>query len=403
MTTQLPHSVLLSLRVIGLASASLVTGPLVASAGAQAITPQAIESATFAEWQARQGVDAPSGLDVEPAEPGEGAAPAPGEADSGSATAEVAVTGQPSVVVETPANTTDVPDETGVQPLSGEETPDPFLVRLQILLDRAHVSPGVIDGYLGENTRKAIRAYEEMRGLAVDGEPDEEMWTLLVVDTGEAAKTYQITEDDLSKRYVETIPDDYEDMAQMEWLGFHGPAEMLAERFHMDEELLKTLNPNATFSAPGEELLVASVADPADTKVSRITVDKGRGLVTAFDESGTIVMSAPATVGSSDTPSPSGTVTVLGAAPDPTYHYKPDVNFTQGDNREPLTLPAGPNGPVGSMWIDLSKPTYGIHGTAHPALIDKTQSHGCVRLTNWDAQNLADLVLPNETKVEFLP
>ena len=403
MMTALPHSALRSLRVIGLASVSLMTVPMMTSAGARAITPEAIESATFADWQARQGVEAPSGLDVEPAGPGEGAAPAPGVADSGSETAEVVVTGEPSLVVETPANTTDVPDETGVQPLGGDETPDPFLVRLQILLDRAHASPGVIDGYLGENTRKAIRAYEEMRGLAVDGEPDEEMWTLLAVDTGEAAKTYRITKDDLSDRYVERIPDDYEDMAEMEWLGFQGPAEMLAERFHMDEELLKALNPNATFSAPGEDLLVASVAEPAETKVKRITVDKGRGVVTAFDDKGAVVMSAPATVGSSDTPSPSGTVTVLGTAPDPTYHYKPDVNFPQGDNREPLTLPPGPNGPVGSMWIDLSEPTYGIHGTAHPALIDKTQSHGCVRLTNWDARALADLVLPNETTVEFLP
>ena len=382
MMTALPHSALRSLRVIGLASVSLMTVPMMTSAGARAITPEAIESATFADWQARQGVEAPSGLDVEPAGPGEGAAPAPGVADSGSETAEVVVTGEPSLVVETPANTTDVPDETGVQPLGGDETPDPFLVRLQILLDRAHASPGVIDGYLGENTRKAIRAYEEMRGLAVDGEPDEEMWTLLAVDTGEAAKTYRITKDDLSDRYVERIPDDYEDMAEMEWLGFQGP--------HGPPAFLR-------------DALVASVAEPAETKVKRITVDKGRGVVTAFDDKGAVVMSAPATVGSSDTPSPSGTVTVLGTAPDPTYHYKPDVNFTQGDNREPLTLPPGPNGPVGSMWIDLSEPTYGIHGTAHPALIDKTQSHGCVRLTNWDARALADLVLPNETTVEFLP
>ena len=190
-------------------------------------------------------------------------------------------------------------------------------------------------------------------------------------------------------------------MAQMKWLGFHGPLEMLAERFHMDEDLIRTLNPGADFEKAGTKLLVADTGAVPETKVSRIVVDKNKGELIAYDESGAIVLSDPATIGSQDTPSPTGNVTVKGVANDPTYSYDPSKNFKQGDNDQPLTIPPGPNGPVGSVWIALSKPTYGIHGTPHPSLIDKSQSHGCVRLTNWDAEALSALVQPGKTSVEF--
>lgn len=281
------------------------------------------------------------------------------------------------------------------------ETADPFLIRLQVLLDRAHSSPGVIDGFPGDNTQKAIRAYEMMRGLPVDGEPDADMWNVLVVDEGEAMTTYEISEEDVSGRYVDTIPDDYGERAKMDWLGYHDPAEMLAEKFHMDEELLRTLNPGADFAAAGTTILVTKPGELPTTKVARIIVDKSAGRLVAYDEKGEIVLADPATIGSDDTPSPSGTVTVNAIAPEPTYSYNPKKNFQQGENAEPLTIPPGPNGPVGSMWIDLSKPTYGIHGTPEPDLIDKSQSHGCVRLTNWDAESLAQLVEPGRTVVEF--
>ncbi len=280
-------------------------------------------------------------------------------------------------------------------------TADPFLIRLQVLLDRAHSSPGVIDGFPGDNTQKAVRAYEMMRGLPVDGKPDADMWTVLVVDEGEAMTTYEITEEDVSGRYVDTIPDDYGERAKMDWLGYHDPAEMLAEKFHMDEELLKTLNPEADFAIAGTVILVTKPGELPTTKVAKIVVDKAAGRLVAYDDKGEIVLADPATIGSADTPSPSGTVTVDAIAPEPTYSYNPKKNFQQGENTEPLTIPPGPNGPVGSMWIDLSKPTYGIHGTPIPDLIDKSQSHGCVRLTNWDAETLAQLVVPGQTVVEF--
>lgn len=282
-----------------------------------------------------------------------------------------------------------------------EPIAEPFLIRLQVLLDRAHASPGVIDGFEGENTTKAVSAYEAMRQLPVDGKIDADMWNILVVDQGQAMKSYTITQKDVSGRYVDEIPSDYGKMAKMKWLGFHGPIEMLAERFHMDEDLLKTLNPGADFRKAGTELLVPDTGDAPETKVARIVVDKQKGELIAYDESGAIVLTDPATIGSQDTPSPTGTVTVESVATDPNYSYDPSKNFKQGENAEPLTIPPGPNGPVGSIWIDLSKPTYGIHGTPYPSKIDKSQSHGCVRLTNWDAEALSKLVVPGKTSVEF--
>jgi lipoprotein-anchoring transpeptidase ErfK/SrfK len=135
--------------------------------------------------------------------------------------------------------------------------------------------------------------------------------------------------------------------------------------------------------------------------VARIEADKQLKQVRAYDADGTLIAAYPATIGSEDNPSPSGTYTVEAATPMPTYTYNPAINFQQGDNTEVLTIPPGPNGPVGSMWIALSKPTFGIHGTPEPSLIDKTGSHGCIRLTNWDAAELAAMVAPG-TVVEFL-
>ncbi|KQT44627.1 hypothetical protein ASG43_13410 [Aureimonas sp. Leaf454] len=263
------------------------------------------------------------------------------------------------------------------------------------------MSPGVIDGLSGGNTEKAVRAFEEMRGLPVDGTVDEAVWTALSSDAGPAVKLYELTGDDVEGRYVADIPADYGEMAKLDWLGYRGAAEMLGERFHMDEDLLRVLNPNADFTKIGTKILVADTGSDPEAKVARIVVDRSKGELIAYDEADAIVLMDPATIGSEDTPSPSGTMKVNGSAPEPTYQYDPSKNFQQGDNTRKLTIPAGPNGPVGSMWIDLSKPTYGIHGTPEPSKIDKTASHGCVRLTNWDAEALAKLVQPGKTTVEF--
>jgi lipoprotein-anchoring transpeptidase ErfK/SrfK len=169
----------------------------------------------------------------------------------------------------------------------------------------------------------------------------------------------------------------------------------------MDENFLKEMNPGANFTIPGTVIRVVNPGDNKKGAVAKILADKGRKQVFAYDDAGNLVAAYPASIGSTDTPSPSGTVTVERVAFNPGYTYNPKINFQQGTNDKILDIPPGPNGPVGTVWMALSKPTYGIHGTPDPSRIGRTQSHGCIRLTNWDATELAKMVKPGVT-VEFV-
>lgn len=274
----------------------------------------------------------------------------------------------------------------------GEPLPEgqsALAAKVQILLDRAGASPGVIDGYSGENVEKAIRGFEQVNGFEVDGQIDSKVWDALQAMGGEVMTNYTITAED-SDGLSDPLPGDYAELAKLEWIGFTSVKEKLGERFHMDVDLLEALNPGAAF-AEGETISVADPGGELSLEIARIVADKSQARLLAYDAADTLVAVYPVTIGSSQTPSPSGTHSVNAVAIDPTYSYNPE-NFVQGDNTEPLTLPPGPNGPVGNVWIDLSKPTYGIHGTPEPSKIDKSASHGCVRMTNWDAAELAQMV-----------
>jgi lipoprotein-anchoring transpeptidase ErfK/SrfK len=190
------------------------------------------------------------------------------------------------------------------------------------------------------------------------------------------------------------MPDDFQALAKMDRLGYRSPAEMFAERFHMDIDLLKNLNPQIDGVTAGTEIVVANVDGRPSGQVKRIEISKEAGQLRGYDASGNMILAYPATIGSQELPSPSGTHRVRAIAPDAAYYYRPDENFKIDGIDEPLELAPGPNNPIGTTWIDLSKPTYGIHGTPDPAEIAKTQSHGCVRLTNWDVEELAALVEP---------
>ena len=263
--------------------------------------------------------------------------------------------------------------------------------KLQVLLDRAGANPGVIDGVAGENVTRAIRGFEEISGLEVHGIMNQDLWERLQ-SPEPVALTYTIASEDLEKM-VESIPTDYAEMAKMEWLGFTSGAEALAEKFHMDQNFLISLNPDARFVA-GETIVVIDPGTQVMVEVSRIVADKSNERLVIYGVNDRPAIIYPATIESDSTPSPQGTHEIKGVAVFPTYAFDPDINFQQAENTEKLTIPAGPNGPVGSIWIDLTEPTYGIHGTPDPSKISKTSSHGCVRLSNWDAAELGKLVKP---------
>jgi lipoprotein-anchoring transpeptidase ErfK/SrfK len=281
--------------------------------------------------------------------------------------------------------------------------PDPFIVKAQALLSRRSISPGVIDGVDGENFRKAVAQFRRQENLGESDELDEVAWLGLGGDTDQdVVVEYKLSEKDTEYKFADAIPRDYAKQARMKRLSYTSPQEMLSERFHMSEGLLMALNPEQRFTSAGRGIyVISSERSLQKGAAKRVDVVKSTGMVVAYGDGDTILSSYPATIGSTDTPSLSGQYKVTRIARNPRYTYNPEKNFRQGKNDETLVLPPGPNGPVGTDWIALSEPTYGIHGTPEPSRVSKTTSHGCVRLTNWDAEELADLVRPG-VPVRFL-
>lgn len=278
--------------------------------------------------------------------------------------------------------------------------PDPGLVRLQILLDRSPFSPGVIDGLAGENTRQAIAAWRKAEGLGGGDAADAELLRrLAAADTAPVMTTYTLTAADLAGPFS---PPPGADLAAQAAAGanYTSARERLAERFHLTEALLQGLNPGVDFRRPGQTIVVPAVADRPLGEVARIVVDKAERSARAFDASGRLLAFYPATIGSSERPAPSGTLRVVGVANEPDYTYDPaKLSYDRGDRK--VVVPAGPNNPVGSVWIELSRDSYGIHGSPDPSKIAKTASNGCIRLTNWDAEQLAAAVRPG-VEVRFV-
>jgi lipoprotein-anchoring transpeptidase ErfK/SrfK len=270
----------------------------------------------------------------------------------------------------------------------------PDVLRVQVLLDRAHFSVGEIDSVLGTNSVNAVAAFNASRNLPGGGTVDEASWALLNRDAGPAIVSYTIAAADVAGPFVR-IPEDTMVKAELPALGFQSPEEALAEKFHASPALLRRLNPGRNLGQAGEEILVPQVArSPLEGRAALVVVSGSDRSVSAFDVRGRVLTRYPASVGSEHDPLPAGDWKILGVARSPKFHYNPDLFWDADAADSKATLAPGPNNPVGVVWVELSKPHYGIHGAAEPSEVGKTQSHGCIRLTNWDAEELASLVAP---------
>ena len=267
--------------------------------------------------------------------------------------------------------------------------------KLQALLNWQQNGVGSVDGYWGKNSRKAMQAFQMANGLAVTDTLNTETWQALTKNDKLMAQpvlvSYELSDADINIKTT-TIPASAEAKAKLEGMYYESVIEGLAEKFHISENYLKALNPNAKF-AVGETIIVYNPGNPNTKPVSRVVADKTTETLYAYDDKGILVASYPTTVGSTTTPSPTGTHTVAVKVHEPNYTYT-------ADNGSKSILPPGPNNPVGSVWIGLSKPSYGIHGSPDPARISRQASAGCIRLTNWDALALLG-VIQNGATVEF--
>ncbi|GAB3752817.1 L,D-transpeptidase family protein [Lysobacter olei] len=265
------------------------------------------------------------------------------------------------------------------------------LLRAQVLLERAHFATGEIDGVTGSNTRRAIAAFQRARGLPDDGALNPATWTALNADSASATVLYALSADDVEGPFA-PVPSDMMEKSKRARLGYAGVTEALGERFRVAPALLQRLNPGATFAA-GETIVVPNVLDvPALTKAASVVVDRSESTVALLDAAGKVYAQFPASTGSDHDPLPVGQWKINGVAPDPVFHYNPKLFWDADPSHAKAKVPAGPNNPVGVVWIDLSKEHYGIHGTPEPSRIGKTQSHGCIRLTNWSAREVAAAV-----------
>ncbi|MEA2602476.1 MAG: hypothetical protein QOF89_3468 [Acidobacteriota bacterium] len=269
---------------------------------------------------------------------------------------------------------------------------------VQILLDRAGFSPGVMDGRWGSNSTKALAAFQAAHNLPSTGKVDPATWNALLSTAGnQVVVQYTITPDDLKGPFL-PIPEEMADKAKLPALGFSSPLEMMAERYHSTPDFLQRLNPGARFDAAGQALKVPNVRmvkqpekGQAPPEGTQIVVSKSDSTLTVQGPQG-VLFFAPITAGSEHDPLPLGEWKVRGIAFNPTFNYNPDLFWDAEPGDTKAKIPAGPNNPVGVVWIDISKEHYGIHGTPEPKMIGKSLSHGCVRLTNWDALTVAGLV-----------
>jgi lipoprotein-anchoring transpeptidase ErfK/SrfK len=280
----------------------------------------------------------------------------------------------------------------GSVPASAQQAKAERMLRAQVLLERSHFSPGEIDGAFGSNMRQALAGFQQARSLPASGSLDQATWNALNADNAPTLVSYTLQEGDVAGPFV-TIPDDMVAKAALPSMGYASALEGLGEKFHASPALLERLNPGKDFSRAGEQVLVPNVAGASPLpRAARVVVSGSRRVLMLQDPGGRTVAQYPASTGSEHDPLPIGTWKITGVSQNPVYNYNPKLFWDASPGDKKVKIAAGPNNPVGVAWLDLSKPHYGIHGTPVPATIGKTESHGCIRLTNWSASEVAQLV-----------
>jgi len=315
-----------------------------------------------------------------------------------------------------------VPPGTPGSPIHGE------IFHAQVLLSAAGFSPGVIDGKKGQSLTEALRGFQEAKGLEITGKLDGPTRQALLTTPRPSTVMVTLGPDDVKSTYVYPLPKDPDKQYKIPFLGYRNMLEKVAERYHTTPAVVVALNGPDKLIGLGQVLRLPNVipvsrdykgsldkgaylmnllnVDALQPRGSYIVIDKSEGVLKVYNgtaanddeasegsSSGQLVAQFPVTIGSTHDPLPIGDWKVTTFAFLPPFHYQPDLFWDAKDTSEEHRLAPGPNGPVGVAWLDLTKEHYGIHGSPEPQNIGKTESHGCIRMTNWDVMRLARIMM----------